>query len=442
MQFPKARKYTNGFLTHVKKDGKEIRGKYKLTLKFKDDAGNWHSRPSKVVEAKTKTEAKKLLQEFQEEQEKKLEEGQSSSSVSDRTIEEVVREYLLDQKDAFGELEKSTYKTQIEGMQKRCFPYIGNKSFRSLRAEDINNWWRDLSNEGLSQAYINNIFITLQKVYNYYYKLEAIDYNPFEHLPKKPKPSSGRVTKLTAENTSELLAALNNEYDEKDGMWIAVNLCLLGGLRRNEVAALRWVDVDFESNKLTISSGIGIGLDGEYTKPPKSKSSARTFSMTPQLRECLMARYKACGNPPNDWFVCSSNHSVPSVNRIGRKFKDLVDKYDLVDAFGKHLTLHALRHNFATLAVASNVDVKTVQTMLGHANASMTLDVYATFSPAAMVAGAETIGEAFQQQTEYLENIPLEEDVRKAIEILRRAGYDTSKLVKVNHVERQDDDKS
>ena len=102
MQFPKARKYTNGFLTPVKKDGKEVRGKYKLTLKFKDDAGNWHSRPSKVVEAKTKTEAKKLLQEFQEEQEKKLEEGQSSNSVSDRTIEEVVREYLLDQKDAFG----------------------------------------------------------------------------------------------------------------------------------------------------------------------------------------------------------------------------------------------------------------------------------------------------------------------------------------------------
>lgn len=444
MQFPKARKYTNGFLTPVKKDGKEIRGKYKLTLKFKDDAGNWHSKPSKVVEAKTKTEAKKLLQEFQEEQEKKLRTLPVGASTNNRdlTIEEAVRSYLSYQKDTVGDLESSTYKIQMNNMEKRCFPYIGNIVFSSLDVMTINEWWTTLSNQGLSQAYIRKIFSTLQKVYSYHYKTGDITYNPFEHLTKKPSKSNYKVTRLTPENTEKLLAALNEEYSEEDEMWIAINLALLGGLRRGEIVALRWVDVDFERNKLSISSAVGYGEEGEYTKQPKNRSSARTFTITPQLRECLAARYKVCGNPPNDWYVCGNDGKRMSLGSISVHFKRLVDKYNLVDAFGAHLTLHALRHNFASLAVASNIDIKTIQTMLGHGSASMTLDVYATLDSNAMAAGAELLGQAFGEQTDYLEDVPPQEDIERAIEILRRAGYDTSKLVKVNHVERQSNDKS
>jgi len=72
----------------------------------------------------------------------------------------------------------------------------------------------------------------------------------------------------------------------------------------------------------------------------------------------------------------------------------------LVGTQGRVPTFHDLRHTFATAAIAEGVDVKTVSSILGHTNAAMTLNVYASADPAAKRAAAETIGEVMGRRPE------------------------------------------
>jgi integrase len=66
----------------------------------------------------------------------------------------------------------------------------------------------------------------------------------------------------------------------------------------------------------------------------------------------------------------------------------------LVGTQGRRPTFHDLRHTFATFAIAEGIDVKTVSSIMGHANAAMTLDIYASADADAKRAAAMTIDEA------------------------------------------------
>lgn len=69
---------------------------------------------------------------------------------------------------------------------------------------------------------------------------------------------------------------------------------------------------------------------------------------------------------------------------------------NLIGTEGVRVNFHGLRHTFATVAVASGVDIKTVSSILGHANAAMTLNVYASADPDAKRAAAGLIGDALK----------------------------------------------
>ena len=79
---------------------------------------------------------------------------------------------------------------------------------------------------------------------------------------------------------------------------------------------------------------------------------------------------------------------------LGKQWTALARSYGLRGVTGETVTFHDLRHTFATTAVAQGVDVKTVSSILGHANAAMTLNVYASADPDAKRRAADTVAEA------------------------------------------------
>lgn len=379
-------------------------GNLKGILCYYDSKGDRRqiTRTSKKTKIK---EAKAELREWAEEMRAK---GRTNFGIGTRhnrkTVEQVVIEYL-DRQLETGKMERSTYSTQINRLKRHVFPHIGDIQFNEVNKDVLEVWLTKLYKTNLKIGTIHGIYADVAKVYKYWYKQGELTVNPFEFVDT-PSKSESKKTFLDPDQMERLLYCLNNDYAVDDPLYVAVELAALAGLRRGEICGLRWFDIDFDRNLLTVSSAIGVA-DGTYTKGPKNKSSNRTFPMVPQLAEVLMARKKSVeedyGTIDGGWFVCGKAKTYLSPTHLSRMFKEFVSKNHLLDHYNQEVKLHSLRHNFATLGVKANVDIASLSKMMGHASKAMTLDTYADASPQAMKLASEQLGKGFQGETEFLE---------------------------------------
>ena len=142
---------------------------------------------------------------------------------------------------------------------------------------------------------------------------------------------------------------------------------LVSGLRKGELVALQWSELD-EAN-CTVSVSKQASWDAELSQP-KTGNSIREVSIPQDAVELLKQEHAK--HPGSPWMFPSS--------RIGEMYPpDSVvnlHKKILKDAELEHIRFHDLRHTFATLALQNGVDVKIVSSMLGHYDAGLTLRTY------------------------------------------------------------------
>lgn len=147
--------------------------------------------------------------------------------------------------------------------------------------------------------------------------------------------------------------------------------CLLGllaysSMRREELLALRWENIDFQTNTFEIKAALVYPKSKPTFKATKTKSGKRTFPMDIRLREILLSCRKESG-----LIICDDE---------GKPFT-LYGYQRLWDSLSKHIDLYGMtainfRTTFATMAIASGVDIRTTQALMGHSDPKMTLKVY------------------------------------------------------------------
>ena len=117
---------------------------------------------------------------------------------------------------------------------------------------------------------------------------------------------------------------------------------------------------------------------------------------------------KEYGEVLNAYFVCGKKkkYLLPSV--LSKKMVEFTHTNNLKDVEGNYVTLHGLRHNFATLGVESKMDISSLSYMLGHSNASMTLDIYASANEEGMKKASRTLAEDLSKKLAYL-NVDVDE---------------------------------
>ena len=388
-------KYTSVNVRQLERKGKP----WQARAKYKDVSGKWKEVNKMLPEAKGKREAMKLAKEWLDAL--NAEADMMPNAKHDSTVEETYLNYIKKQL-ATGEIEKSTYTNNLSTFKRHIKPYLGDYIFASVDKTVINAWLTNLYNQDLSQNSIHLIFTRLKKVYSYYYNNGELLKDPFKGI-KTPKKGKAKVTHLTNKQMDDVLEAVYADYSPQDAMYAGILLAFYAGLRRGEICGLRWNDIDFTHHTLTVRSAVGVSYGegfGDYTKNPKNPSSNRTFPLLPQLENALKER-KAAIKPLEHWFVVGDAETFMKPGEFSNRFKAFVKEHNLVDAYGKDIVPHDLRHNFATVGIRAGADIASISLMMGHASRAMTLDTYGDANADALLAAGSKLKDTFNKDTEF-----------------------------------------
>ena len=167
------------------------------------------------------------------------------------------------------------------------------------------------------------------------------------------------------------------------------NLAIYAGLRKGELLALQWSDVDFEQDVIRVSKSV-IVVDGQHVcTKPKTKTSYRSVSIPHFLTQRLSA-LKASREDfiaqvgdywkGEDWIFVQDNGKMMNYSTPYQAFQDVLHRYNqdkLPQDQLPRISFHGLRHTSATLLIAEHQDIKTVSKRLGHAQTSTTMNIYA-----------------------------------------------------------------
>ena len=313
----------------------------------------------------------------------------------EQTVDKVYREYLKHQLDT-SEIEKSTYSNSLSSYRKYIQPYLGDYIFATVDKTVINGWLTTLYQLGLSQNTIHTTYARLKKVYNYYYSNGELLKDPFKGV-KMPKKGEAKITHLTDEQMTNVADAVYIDYEPQDPMYVGILLALYTGMRRGEICGLRWNDVDFNRETITVRSAVGVsdgaGM-GDYTKNPKNRSSIRTIKMFENVKQALKERYDMI-QPNRNWFVIGKEEQFMRPQQYNRLFSEFITKHNLVDAYGNKIVPHSLRHNVATVGIRAGMDIASLALMMGHASRAMTLDTYGDANADAISLASDKLKEQF-----------------------------------------------
>ncbi len=193
-----------------------------------------------------------------------------------------------------------------------------------------------------------------------------------EYTADKVKRPKAKETEVSCFSLVEQRKIEREVLQSKKDKLFGFVLCLYTGLRIGELLALTWSDIDFIKGTLSVTKSChyGKGVNGKFsrcTELPKTMTSRRTIPIPKQL----LAILKSIKKRSQSEYVVASGVNPVSVRSYQRSFTLLLRKLKI-----PHKGFHALRHTFATRALECGMDVKTLSEILGHKNASITLNRY------------------------------------------------------------------
>ena len=254
-------------------------------------------------------------------------------------------------------------------------PELGSRPIKSISVTDcqrvINNWSNCYACSTY-KCYASNIF-------KFAVKLGMIATNPMDlvDMPRKKKSTKKDSDKYYTQ--SELADFLGWVKVKNSDQYFAIfRLLAYSGMRRGEMCALNWSDINFEKGTLRINKSVMRSRNNFSISSPKNAFSERMISLDPEtvriLRHWKLAQKKTFFKRgimprPDDEQLMFTNRTNGFLNATS--LRNVMDNYP-----GKRLTPHGLRHTHATLLLNSGVPVNDVQHRLGHADATMTLNVY------------------------------------------------------------------
>jgi integrase len=219
--------------------------------------------------------------------------------------------------------------------------------------------------------------------------------NPADAV-EPPKVERREMQVLDEHQTKRLLAAVGGTR-----LYIPVLLAVTTGLRRGEILALRWQDIDLDQGTLAVRRSLEQTRGGNRFKEPKTKKARRVVALPALTTEALRkhkveqakARLLIGADYADEGLVCARRHGTPlDPAETTAGFAALIKKADL-----PKIRFHDLRHSHATQLLRQLVHPKVVSERLGHSTIGITLDVYSHVLPGMQEEAARRIDRALRE---------------------------------------------
>lgn len=290
----------------------------------------------------------------------------------------------------------------FEHISKPILDYFDGKILQEISPFDIQRYLSYLRTEykgqrgkPLSSKSIRHHYGVLNQIFGYAYRHEMIRKNPMYRV-EPPKKEKKPVDALTPEQAVQFFRALEKCPLE---FHCILQLFITTGIRRGECMGLQWRDIDTRAGTIRIERGVSYTpSSGIVVNTPKTVNSIRTIPImhsTAKLLEELKREYQNKYRQPSlETAFLFPHNSDPFAardpNAVTRQVKKFMVSNGLPD-----LSPHDLRHSCATLMLEQGADIKSIQDILGHANASTTLNFYVRSDTKRMKAAADKLAAAY-----------------------------------------------
>ena len=271
---------------------------------------------------------------------------------------------------------KQWLKTSGELLKNHIYPAFGELELQTITTEMVQKFLKDKENYSLSL--VKKLRILLNQILASAEEDKLIDHNP---VRSKRITVNGVVNEREALTEEELQKFKEHMNEFSKEMQLFIFIALYTGMRRGEILGLDWKNVDIEKKFIYVTDALSfVDNDGEL-KGPKSAAGNRKIPI------CDKLLYKLEETPSEEragFVVKNSKGSHLSQSEFRRRWQNVQKITGCYEA-----TPHRFRHYFAT-TMKNKIDVKTLQSILGHAEVSTTLDIYAHETDSDLInAGAE-----------------------------------------------------
>lgn len=281
-----------------------------------------------------------------------------------------------------------TYDKYKQHLEKHIIPYFKplKLSLQTTTTAHIDDYYLyksecgrlDGKEGGLSRASIKRHEVVLNSIFTEAVRQKLIKENPcrYASVPKQTDKPVKQPQFYTKEQCKELL-----RITEGTPLYDMIYITFLYGLRRSELMGLRWSDIDWDNNSITIQHTVVIGNGVVSKEMTKTKSSHRTYPLINDVKEILLRiqtkqkEYKRLfGNCyiDTDYIFCKEDGSVYYPDYPTKRLKTIIEKYQL-----SPIHWHSLRHSCASMLLAEGWNIKAISEWLGHSSVDITLNIYA-----------------------------------------------------------------
>lgn len=306
---------------------------------------------------------------------------------------------------AGGSLKGSTAARYRNDIDAYIVPKLGGVLLRDLTPDMLARFYGEMlvsgrrhvrngGERGLSPTTVHKIHVTLHRMLRDAVRWSVVARNVADvaslDAPKPRKVGRDTMTIWTREQLRTFLDKVAN--DRLHAMWV---LFITTGMRRGEVAGLRWSAVDLDAGRLRVERATVVVNHTTVDSTPKSERSARVLGLDPQTVTALRSHRARQAQERLSWgpaykgadlvFTWDDGSPIhPTV--VLRTFRRLTKAAGLPT-----IRLHDLRHSYATVALEAGESMKVVQERLGHASIAITADIYSHVSRELDQAAAERV---------------------------------------------------
>jgi len=291
----------------------------------------------------------------------------------------------------------STYIEYRSLLNRHIVPELGNIYLQKLTPQHIQTFYATKQREGRAPRSVAIMHAVLHSALEHAVRWNLVSRNVVS-LVSPPRMEKHEAVLLTSAQAQKLLEVAKGQH-----MYALLVIAVTTGMRRGEILALHWSDIDFQASTLfvrhTVNRYPGYGF---VENEPKTKSSRRKIVLPNIVIEALKAhrsiqddmRLKAGEKWIEHDLIFSSKHGdylYPTT--LGGRFHKLLDAAGLPS-----MRFHDLRHSAATILLTMGVHPKVVQELLGHSSIAMTMDTYSHLLPSMQKDAMDRINDVFLQE--------------------------------------------